>query len=341
MIYIRSYSQISNQEPLTGNWFDLPVPCRGRHCRSIDASYNTYIPPMVARRMGVLLKRAVVTSVTALKDAGIEIPDAILCGSGLGCIENTEKFLSAMIENNESCLQPTFFINSTHNTIASQVATFTKCHGYNNTYAHLGISFESALMDALMQFELGRISNALVCGNDEMTPTFFRLFDKVGFWGTGSVPGPSAGESSVAMILSDEPGGHHLCRLEDVMLRSLRPIADIEASLRRFLESNSITPDEIDLIVTGRTGEMKTDAAYDALVGGVFGESKAQAHYKHIFGDCFTSGAYGVALGSEAASRGYIPEVWMCGAVKPSRLDNILVINSFRSDDWAFILLRK
>ena len=341
MTYIRSYSQISTQEPITDSWFDAPVPCSERHSRSLDASYGAFIPPVAARRMGLLLKRAVATSLTALKNAGIEMPDAILCGTGLGCIENTEKFLTAMIENGESCLQPTFFINSTHNTIASQVATFIKCHGYNNTYAHLGISFESALMDALMQFELGRLSSALVCGNDEMTPTYFKLFDKVGFWGTDAVPGPSAGECSVALTLSDEPGDRPLCRLVDVMLRNCMPLEDVKISLKRFLEANSISPEEIGLVVTGRTGELTSDASYDALVAGVFGDCKPQARYKHIFGDCFTSGAYGVVLGAEAAARGYLPEAWIYGDHKPSRLDNILIINSFQSNDWAFILLGK
>ena len=160
--YIDTFAQISTQSPLEQSFFDSPVPCAGDYCRAIEADYSKFIPPIAARRMGALLKRALATSLTALKEASLESPEAIIFGTGLGCIDNTEKFLTAMIDNAETCLQPTFFINSTHNTVASQVATFLKCNSYNSTYAHLGMSFEGALMDALMQIELGQIGNAHV-----------------------------------------------------------------------------------------------------------------------------------------------------------------------------------
>ena len=62
---------------------------------------------MVARRLGKLLKRAIVTAKQAL---GETIPEAIITGTGLGCIENTEKFLVSMLENDEEYLQPTYFM---------------------------------------------------------------------------------------------------------------------------------------------------------------------------------------------------------------------------------------
>ena len=44
----------------------------------------------------------------------------------------------------ENCLKPSLFMQSTHNTIGSLIGIVLKCHGYNNTYSHEGISFESA-----------------------------------------------------------------------------------------------------------------------------------------------------------------------------------------------------
>ena len=165
-------SQISIQNPLSHDWFDAPIAHSHPYNESIEPDYKDYFPPMVARRLGRLLKRAVVTARHALN--GI-MPDAIITGTGLGCIENTERFLTSMLENDEEYLQPTYFMQSTHNTIGSQVALQLQCHGYNSTYSHRGTSFDSGLLDAITQMRQGRIRNALVGGQDEMTPAYFEM----------------------------------------------------------------------------------------------------------------------------------------------------------------------
>lgn len=337
--YIQSIAQISTQEPLTDKWFDSPVECAERCNWSVEAAYGDFVSPMAARRMGKLLKRAAATSLSALRSASIADPDAIVFGTGLGCIENSEKFLTAMIEQGESCLQPTYFINSTHNTIASQVATLIKCHGYNNTYAHLGVSFESALLDCLMQFETGRISSALVGGYDELTPTLFGLFDKVGYWRTPDAPGALAGEAAVAIALSSERTSATKCRLEDVSLCCGRPVGEVPAFLKLFLDRNGVAASDIDLVVTGRSGDKRFDPDYDMIVDAVFGNNKPQAAFKHIFGESFTAGAYGAMLGAEVISRSALTQAFLFGKASAPKFGKVLVINSFQSQDWSFILL--
>ena len=333
--YIQSSSQISNQEPLTDRWFTAPQECSGRMNCSVDASYGEFIPPMVARRMGKILKRAAAVSLSALKEAQIAVPEAIIFGTGLGCIENSEKFLRAMVEQGETCLQPTYFINSTHNTVASQVATLIKCHGYNNTYAHKGVSFESALLDCLMQFETGRIKSALVGGFDELTPTVFDLTDREGYWSGGAV----AGETSVAFALSGERNSRTKCALKDVALCLEESADEVEEALRRFL-ARSGNP-AVDLVVTGRSGDESFDGEYDSLVAGVLGKDVPEARYKHIFGESFTAGAFGVMLAAETIAQGCLHPAFLCGGAVPQRFDRVLVINSFRSGDRSFILLER
>ena len=122
--------------------------------------------------MGKLFKRAIVTSVQAMGDFPVEKLDAIITGTGLGCIENTENFIS-MLDNDEECLHPTELLCSPpHNTISSQIALYLEMYnGYNNI--HRGTSFDSALYDAFIQMKLGMISSALVGGHDEMTQVSF------------------------------------------------------------------------------------------------------------------------------------------------------------------------
>ena len=334
-IFINSAAQISTQNPLDDSFFAHPAVCTQKYCRAVEADYRQFLSPGAARRMGPLLKRAVATTVTALGKAGIANPDAIICGTGLGCIENTEKFLTSMIENGETCMQPTLFINSTHNTIASQVATFLKCNGYNSTYAHLGISFESALMDAVMMLETGRIGNALVGAHDEMTPTYFKLFEKVDYWQAPH------GECSVSFVIGNERTPNSLCRLLDTDLFHSSDIGQVLQRALRFLAKNGLEPSGIGLAVTGRNGDARYDGSYDSLLAGLFPEGVAECRYKHVFGESFTAPAYGLLLGSLILFNGTVPETFLYGGEPSCGCDTILCINSFKSKDWSFILLGK
>ena len=196
-VYLLSAAQISAQEPLCDAWKTNPVPLVEPLTRSREADYKQYIPPLEARRMGRILKRAIATAHKALEDADIAIPQAIVTGTGLGCIENTEIFLDALCRNGEDQMMPTRFMSSTHNTMSSIVAINLHANGYNATYAHNTVSFQSALMDAMLQLRRGAISNALVCAHDEMTPSYHALLCKGGY-----LAGKKAAECAMSMVLS-------------------------------------------------------------------------------------------------------------------------------------------
>jgi 3-oxoacyl-(acyl-carrier-protein) synthase len=127
------------------------------------------IPPMEARRMGKLLKAATMTSLRVLKEAGIEKPDAIITATSHGMIDNSEKFLNDLVENNETLLKPTLFMQSTHNTIGSSLAIRLGCHGYNITYAQGKDSLEWAKRDAVRLIKSGKANSVLVGLHDEST----------------------------------------------------------------------------------------------------------------------------------------------------------------------------
>ena len=82
-----------------------------------------------------------------------------------------------MIELNEEMLPPTAFIQSTHNTVAAQIALMLKCHAYNNTFVHKGISFESALLDGIMLMRDNEASNFLVGAIDELTDNSYIILN--------------------------------------------------------------------------------------------------------------------------------------------------------------------
>ena len=139
-----------------------------------------FVSPGEARRMGKLMKAATITSLKALRAAGVETPDAIITATAYGMLETSEKFLVEMLENGEQTLSPTLFMQSTHNTLSSAIAIRTKCHGYNVTYSQGADSLAWALRDARRLIETGKAKTVLVGCHDEATPMLQDIFRRMG-----------------------------------------------------------------------------------------------------------------------------------------------------------------
>ena len=295
-IYIRSAAQISVQKPLCEDWMTDPIPHSGEYLRSQDPDFKQFLNPMQARRMGLILKRAIAVSLTALKDAEIECPDAIFTGTGLGCMENTENFLSAMCRDGEEMLPPTYFMMSTHNTISSAVAILLRCHGYNCTYSQKDISFESALLDAFIQLQAGRMGNALVGSHDETTPDTYRLLRGAGYFDDTV----TAAEASSAFVLSADSGSLSLskgplCELADVQI--LHSPANLESIVKDYAASRILRSSDY-FTLFGKCFSASGLGVYEAamriakgldkdiLVVNDAGEDKGLVYLKSLCGDC-------------------------------------------------------
>src|ERR1700744_5348555 len=161
-VYIRAASCLSAQNTLTADDFLRDIKeYVGTRMNAVEPDYKTYIDPKQARRMSHVIKMGVAAAQECLNQAAGYNPDAIITGTALGCVEDTVTFLSRIVEMHEEMLPPTAFIQSTHNTVAAQVALMLGNHGYNNTFVHKGISFENALIDALMLINEGEAKNVL------------------------------------------------------------------------------------------------------------------------------------------------------------------------------------
>ena len=130
--------------------------------------------------MGKLMKSALLASLKALEQAGIETPDAIITATSLGCWENSERLLQQLDEEGETMLKQTLFMQSTHNTIGSRIAIKTHCHGYNATYAHGADSLKWALTDASLLLNSGRAKTVLVGLHDESTTLYNSIQTRLG-----------------------------------------------------------------------------------------------------------------------------------------------------------------
>ena len=156
-----------------------------------------FVKPLEARRMGKLMKASLLSSLKALKQAGVDCPDAIITGTSLGCWENTEALLTQIELEGEVMLSPTNFMQSTHNTIGSNIAIRTGCHGYNITYTQCEDSLEWAMRDAYRLLRSGRCKTVLVGCHDETTPLYRSFMDRLGVTGLPSI-------HSIAIVLRSD-----------------------------------------------------------------------------------------------------------------------------------------
>lgn len=149
--------------------------------QSIDTlgEIKQFVSPMAVRRMGRLLKSALLTSLRALKESGIRMPDGIVTGTAWGTMEYSEQLLRQLQEG-EDALKPTYFMQSTHNTVGSMIAIQLGCHGYNITFSQGGESREWALRQARLLLRLGRCKSVLVGCHDESTELFNVFMIKMG-----------------------------------------------------------------------------------------------------------------------------------------------------------------
>jgi len=346
-IYIQSAEQISIQQPLSDAWFDMPIMYVRAYVRAVEPNYREYIEPNRSRRMGKILKRAIVTARVAAEKSGVAMPDAIISGTGLGCIENTEIFLEAMARNGEELLQPTYFMQSTHNTISSLISIDMKCYGYNNTFTHKGVSFENALLDAFLQFTAGRIKTALVSGFDEMTPKYQLILSRIGYWRAFDEniklkkgEEAFAGETSVSFMLSSEKNEKSICRIDGIELLYKPKENDLQFALNKLLKENNCSIDDIDAVVAGISGNHTNDEVYYRNAPILF-EGKPLIGYKHIFGESYTASGMGMYVAATCLRKQYVPRhLLLNGCSEIKSVKTLLLYNHSENKNHSLTLLK-
>lgn len=325
--YVNAVAQVSCHKPLSEEWMDAPCIMETDYVRAVEPNAKQYISPGEARRMSKILARAVCTSFNALEKAQVKNPDAIITGTGKGCMENSEKFLQDLSSYGESCLKPSLFMQSTHNTISSQIAILLKCHGYNNTYSHKGISFESALFDAWIQIKTGNFRNALIGSHDEVTPLMSKIIrcnhPDYGF----------ISESSVSAVLSNEKSNLNICEVSDVKIFH-RPKLE--------LLSDVLRNDQASVIVLGLNGNPLNDTPYYELLKSIQYQGVV-LQYKKIFGDNFSAPAIGFYVGVKLIETQRVPSIlyFNDSPLCDQSIDNITIINHSEATDWTVIQIKR
>jgi 3-oxoacyl-(acyl-carrier-protein) synthase len=315
--------------------------------KAVEPSYKEHINPNMLRRMGRAIKMGASAARMAVTEAGVENVDAIISGTGLGCFEDSEKFLLAIINNNEQFLTPTSFIQSTHNTVGSQVALIMQCREYNYTYVHRGFSFDTCVMDALMSIEEGK-KNILIGGIEEHTPIYVDLYRKAKKLNTdisrkyyeGKTSGVQMGEGATFFVVSDEK--KNAAAAIDGVGFSYKPsnAKELLEKLNLFLSQHDKALDTIDLVLFGFAGDKDFDNYLLELLP-LASNNSATGHFKHLCGDYHTAGAFAVWLGNKIIEKQRIPDTVKINAFSKSSINSVLIINGYLGINFSFTLLSK
>ena len=280
-----------------------------------------------------------------------EKPDAIVVGTGLGCIEDTEKFAASIIQNKEATLNPTPFILSTHNAIAAQVALIQKCTGYNYTYVHRGLSFESALLDSCLLLSEKSAETVLLGGADELTDISFDITRRLGHWKKEDIKsegmlqskskGSIAGEGSAFFLLTQKAGVNCKARISGLSVYAgTRRKDDIEEEATRLFDQAGIQQSEVDLVLMGYSGDRHSDTIYHELAETFF-SGNAVACFKPFCGEYQTATSFALYVASEIISNQLFPTIASVNKIQPTSIRNILIYNNYRNINHSLILLSK
>lgn len=178
-----------------------------------DTDVKSLITDAAARRrMSRLIKMGVATGLECLAKGGGRAPDAVETATGLGFLADSEKLLAQMAASGEDMMAPTPFMQSTFNTIGSQLAIMTGCKGQNMTFSHMYDSFSSAVIDAAMLAACGEARHILTVAADELTPTLDEVLTRMGMRRRGVEPG----EGATALLLTTDDSTPHLGTIEDI-----------------------------------------------------------------------------------------------------------------------------
>ncbi len=347
-VYVNGISSVSAQPE---DIFDAaqPISYRENILLSLNQDYKSLIKPMMLRRMSKAVKMGLYCSNKALKEANIQIPDAILVGTGQGCMQDTEKFMENLLESEESLLSPTSFIQSTHNTVGGQIALNLNCKGHNMTFTQNSVSFESALMDAMLQMDGKEVRNILVGGVDETSKGFtgFQKLDRqikgeninnLDLFNSDTA-GTIISESAAFFSIGVQRNDNSYAKVQDVEIFNHVQFGHLNSKIEEFLESNNTSVSEIDAIILGKNGDARFEHYYKELQQGLFSE-KCQVGFKHLVGENNSVSSYAFWLASRILKEKRIPEIFKLNSLNCDDHRKILIYNQYLGRNHGLTLLQ-
>jgi 3-oxoacyl-(acyl-carrier-protein) synthase len=147
---------------------------------------SQFIPAGIYRRMSRISRMAVVSSVEALKDSGLNLDTidrgkiAVIMGTSYGSSSHVEDFYVSLLKDGPRGAQPFLFPETVPNAPASHIAMFHGITGPNSTFCQNEISAENAILYAQNLLSQNQADVALVGGADELSAMQYSCYDALG-----------------------------------------------------------------------------------------------------------------------------------------------------------------
>ena len=321
MAYIRSASCISIQPTFRKELIELtpanfPVTV-------IEPDYKTLISASLLRRMSSIVRYGAAAATDCLQQAGIETPSAIITGTGLGCLRDTQKFMDTFMRSESGTLPPTAFIQSTHNSLAGQIAMMTQCRGYNMTHVQNGVSFEQALQDALWLADEGT-DPVLAGGADEKIPL---LSDMARAWEIPSSEINLLSEGAAFFLISGNRE-NAVAQIAGISIETASK-PDIPDAVNAFLGQYGFATNNIDCLLYANNNFGRSDATGNFWQG-------LKINYAEYCGYYATNSAFALFLAVNLI-RG---KVKLAG-VDSGHFKNILILNNYIDQSLGLMLIQQ
>ena len=314
--------------------------------------FKQYINPIQLRRLSRMLRIGLTAAVICTRESGNTKPDGIITGTGYGFLNDTAKFVSEMLDQNEQHLTPTFFMQGTYNALSGLVALTMKCNGYNNTYVNKGFSFETSLHDAILQLDEGELTSFLVGCYDEADEVQFKVNSRAGHYKEESINsldlfkhrsrGSLQGEGAAFFSLDFKAGNNCWCILKGVrMIFKPESVDELVKELHNFLSGNTISIRDISILVNGVSGDVEHDQLLMTLARTEC-KDVPELRFKHLCGEYCTASAFGVWVGASVLKKQQVSaELQFNDIAIPTSLNYVLMINQYMGRNYSLILLQR
>ncbi|MEZ5047220.1 MAG: beta-ketoacyl synthase chain length factor [Chitinophagaceae bacterium] len=337
----KNFNEELHEETLI-NYTDNRLVC-------LHPDYKAYINPVQIRRMSYVLKMGFCTALACLQKT-TEIPvDAIICATGKGSMFDTEAFLHAIRDYQETALNATHFIHSTYNQVSGLVAMNKKINSYNITYVHRGFSFENAMIDAMLQAEVNEDSTTLLGTFDEMTAEHFEVKSQWDYWKKEKInslalhqhcsKGTIAGEGAAFFLLSNKPIAQTPFIMDCKTLYET-PATNIVSEIDSFLKENNMQASKIDLLMLGENGNIALEESFSNVVNHF--RQAIKTNFKHLCGEYDTAVSFALTLVKDCLCNNSVPS-FLCrtseDASKRKDLRYALIYNNYFHQNQSLILM--
>ena len=119
-------------------------------------------------------------------------------------------------------------------------------------------------------------------------------------------------------------------------------IDDLKSALDTLLQSAGKSLSDVDFVLTGISGNHKSDATYLAETKALFGD-KPLLKFKHLFGESFAASGVGFYVAAQCLKAGFVPASLFVKAEEATEKTPccILLLNHSDGKDYSLTLLEK